>query len=158
EMIEGRSPMLIADKTAPELNSVEWNALEEILSRFEDERKRGLEVAIEEYLPASEQLRHAALFELVFTDMEYRLKGGEPARVEQYLRRFPELRCDPASELELIRAELIDRGRREPDLTLGEFLARFPEHDAKLRATWKWMNQSAPTLNRICRNCNEALP
>jgi tetratricopeptide (TPR) repeat protein len=150
--------MLIASKTAPELNSEEWGALEQILSRFEDERKRGLQPVLEDYLPAVAPLRHAALFELVFTDLEYRLKDGEPVRVEQYLHRFPELKGDPASELELIRAELIDRGRREPGLTLGEFLARFPEHEAKLRATWRWMNQSAATLDRTCRHCHEPLP
>jgi tetratricopeptide (TPR) repeat protein len=149
--------MLIASKTAPELNSDEWNAIEQILSRFEDERKRGLQPSVEDYLPASIHLRHRALFELVFTDLEYRLKDGEPARVEQYLNRFPELKGDPASELELIRAELIDRGRREPDLELDEFLARFPQHDAKLRATWKWMNHTRRSLPRACEHCHEPL-
>jgi tetratricopeptide (TPR) repeat protein len=133
--------MLTIDKAAPALSSNEWTTLEQILSRFEDERKRGLQPAVEDFLPAGEGLRHRALFELVFTDLEYRLRDGEQVRVEHYLHRFPELKSDPASELELIRAELIDRGRREPDLTLDEFLARFPEHDAKLRATWKWLNQ-----------------
>jgi tetratricopeptide (TPR) repeat protein len=150
--------MLIANKTSPELKSDEWNALEEILSRFEDERKRGLHPAVEDYLPAALHLRHKALCELVFTDLEYRLKDGEPARVEQYLTRFPELRDDPASELELIKAELIDRGRREPDLTLDEFLTRFPQHDEKLRAEWKWMNRSGATLRRACAHCHEPLP
>ena len=149
--------MPIANKTAPELSSVEWNALEQILSRFEDERKRGLQPAVEDYLPAALPLRHRVLFELVFTDMEYRLKDGEPARVEHYLDRFPELKSDPASELELIRAELIDRGRREPDLTLSEFLERFPQHGARLRATWQWMNHTAATLPRACPRCREPL-
>jgi tetratricopeptide (TPR) repeat protein len=149
--------MLIASKTAAELKSDEWNALEEILSRFEDERKRGMQPAVEDYLPAAVHLRQRALFELVFTDLEYRLKDGEPVRVEQYLNRFPELRGDPASELELIRAELIDRGRREPDLTLDEFLARFPEHDAKLRVTWIWMNRTRATLSQACAHCHRPL-
>ena len=149
--------MLIANKSAAELQSDEWNVLEEILSRFETERKRGLQPAVEDYLPAVEGLRHRALFELVCTDLEYRLKDGEPARVEQYLIRFPELKGDPASELELIRAELIDRGRREPDLELNEFLRRFPHHDKKLRATWNWLNHARATLPRVCGNCREPL-
>jgi serine/threonine protein kinase len=149
--------MLFVNKAAPELSSVDWNALEQILSRFEDERKRGLQPPLEDYLPAQEHLRQRALCELVFTDLEYRLKDGEPARVEQYLNRFPELKSDPASELELIRAELLDRARREPDLALSEFLERFPQHDASLRAAWQWMNLSGQTLSRHCPCCHERL-
>ncbi len=139
--------MSVASKVALELSSVEWAKLEQILAQFEDERKRGLAPAVEDYFPLLDHdssgrpsLRHAALFELVFTDLEYRLKDGEPVRVEQYLNRFPELKSDPEFELELIRAEMIDRGRREPDLSLDEFLARFPEHRASLCATWKRAN------------------
>ena len=128
--------MSIAHTTSPELDSGEWNTLEQILSRFEDDRKRGLRPAVEDYVPAVEPLRQSVLFELVVTELEYRLKDGEPARVEEYMSRFPELKGDASSEPELIRAELFDRVRREPDLTLDEFLARFPQHDAMLRSIW----------------------
>ena len=67
------------------------------------------------------------LLELVLTDLEYRLKGGEPARAEQYLDRFPEFKSDHTAALELIKLELLDSGRREPELTLDEFLERFPD-------------------------------
>ena len=57
---------------------------------------------LEDYLPTGNCQRRAVLLELVHTDLEYRLKDGEPARVEEYLAHFPELKGDPAAELELI--------------------------------------------------------
>ena len=46
---------------------------------------------IEDHLPVDPQLRLSALTELVHAELEFRLKRGEPARVEDYLRRFPDL-------------------------------------------------------------------
>ncbi len=149
--------MSIAIKSERGLASEDWTTLEEILTRFERERERGLDREFEDYLPSVEPLRHAVLLELVLTDLEYRLKGGEPARAEQYLDRFPELKSDQAAALELIKLELLDRGRREPDLTLDEFLARFPDFDAKLRGVWNWMNHSDCTLPRSCPRCHRSL-
>jgi hypothetical protein len=80
------------------------------------------------------------------TDLEYRLKDGEPARVEDYLNRFPELKSDPEAELELITAELRLRRRREPGLALDEFLACFPRYEAELPSTQKGMQQPTATL------------
>ena len=91
-------------------------------------------------------MRRAVLVELVHTDLEYRLKEGEPARVEEYLVRFPELKSDPEAELELITAELELRRRREPGLALDEFLARFPRYHVELLSTRKGMHQSGATL------------
>ena len=78
----------------------------------------------------------AVLLELIHTDLEYRLKDGEPARVEEYLERFPELKGDPEAELELITAELVQR-RREPALSMEEFLERFPQYRLELVSTWE---------------------
>ena len=39
----------------------------------------------------SQAARLALLVELVHVELELRLKAGEPARVEEYLRRYPEL-------------------------------------------------------------------
>jgi len=149
--------MSIAIKSERGLASEDWTTLEEILTRFESERERGLLRKFEDYLPSVEPLRQAVLLELVLTDLEYRLKGGEPARAEHYLDRFPELKSDQTAALELIKLELLDRGRREPELTLDEFLERFPDFDAKLRGVWKWMNHSDCTLSRRCPRCHRSL-
>ena len=69
---------------------------------------------------------------MVHVDLEYRLRAGEPARVEEYLARYPELTDDRAVVLDLIAAELGLRRRREPGLALDEFFLRFPDYRAEL--------------------------
>jgi hypothetical protein len=71
--------------------------------------------------------RAAALVELVHIDLELRLKAGEPARVEDYLRRHPELAGRTAVVRSLIDAEYRQRGRGGPDLGLEDYRVRFPE-------------------------------
>ena len=51
---------------------------------------------INRFLPASGPTRLPLLRELVQIDLERRLKNGEPARVEAYLKRFPELAAEPS--------------------------------------------------------------
>ena len=112
---------------------------------------------LEDYLPTDGRQRRAVLLELVHTDLEYRLKDGEPARVEEYLIRFPELKSDPAAELELITAELELRRRREPGLAIDEFLARFPHHAPELRSTRRGMHHPDATHSASwnCPQCHE---
>ena len=108
---------------------------EQVVRRFEDAWRHGPRPALEDYLPADERDRRAVLVELVHTDLEYRIKDGDPARVEEYLVRFPELKGDPAAELELITAERDLRRRREPGLAPDEFVSRFPYHRTELLST-----------------------
>jgi eukaryotic-like serine/threonine-protein kinase len=128
------------------LKSEDWAVREKVLRRFEDAWRHGPRPAIEEYLPADEGERRAVLVELVHTDLEYRLKDGEPARVEEYLDRFPELKGDPAAELELITAERDLRRRREPGLAPDEFVSRFPYHRTELLSTRRAPDLSDVTL------------
>src|SRR5438309_2279174 len=67
------------------------------------------------------------LVELVHVDLEYRLRAGEAARVEDYLARYPALANDPALILGLVAAEYGWRSRRDPDLTVADFVQRFPQ-------------------------------
>ena len=129
--------MSIAFNDPTELTTQEWAERERIIRRFEADRRRGARPDLSDYLPEGVHLRRAVLRELVHTDLEYRLKDGEPARVEEYLARFPELKGDPEAELELITAELGLRRRSEPDLAMDEFWARFPEYRADLVPTWR---------------------
>src|SRR5262249_57971683 len=70
---------------------------------FEVAWQQGQRPAIEDYLPTGHG-RRAVLLELVHTDLEYRLAAGEPARVEGYLERYPELAGDPPGLLRPIAA------------------------------------------------------
>jgi eukaryotic-like serine/threonine-protein kinase len=104
---------------------------ENVIRRFEDAWHGPERPDILAYLPTGAG-RMRLLTELVHIDLEYRLRAGESARVEEYLARFPELTDDRDIMLELVAAEHGFRRRREPGLALSEYLQRFPEYRAEL--------------------------
>jgi serine/threonine protein kinase len=61
------------------------------IAAFEKAWQRGDRPRIGESLPADPDLRKAVLLQLVCVDRELRLKAGEPANLESYLKEFPEL-------------------------------------------------------------------
>jgi hypothetical protein len=113
------------DGTAPG-TPVDDARLEDILSGFERAWQHGRRPDLDEYLPKDGPLRQTVLVELIHADLECRLKGGEPARVEEYLRRYPELGADADVVGGLIAAEHEQRRRREPGLDPAEYAQRFP--------------------------------
>src|SRR5215831_20178677 len=102
---------------AADLPPEEWLKLKQVAERFEDAWQDGRRPSIDDCLPAEGPLRRLALRELVHTDLECRLKAGEPARVEEYLHRYPELTSNPTTVLDLLRTEAVQRRRREPDFS-----------------------------------------
>src|SRR5262249_9336551 len=110
-------------------DSREWELL---VRRFERAWHQGERPVIHDYLPAGAPARAAALIELVHIDLEFRLKAGDAARVEEYLQRYPELRSDRTVVLELIESEYRLRRRREPTLMPDEFFARFLNYQEEL--------------------------
>jgi serine/threonine-protein kinase len=110
-----------------------WERREEFIRRFEAAWQQGGRPAIEDYLPPTAADRHAVLVELVHAELEYRLQAGEPARVEDYLRRYPDL-DQPAVALDLIATEFARRRRRESGLSAEEYVRRFPAYRDELRA------------------------
>src|SRR5258705_305232 len=108
-----------------------WDEFEDVIRRFEDAWQGRARPEITAYLPTGAG-RTRLLTELVHVDLEYRLRAGEAARVEDYLTRYPELGDDRAAALDLIAAEFELRRRGEPGLALGEFLRRFPQYRAEL--------------------------
>src|SRR5262245_23236259 len=80
-----------------------WRRLEAVLLRFEESWRRGERPAIDDFLPADPADRRRALVELAFTELEFRVKEGDPlARAEDYLGRYPDLADDSATAAGLI--------------------------------------------------------
>src|SRR5262249_27553515 len=102
-----------------------WQEQESILNSFETAWQGGRRPEIDAFRPAGGG-DSALLFELIQTDLEYRLKAGEAARVEEYLQRYPELGADRARLLDLLTAEYRLRRRAETDLSIAEYERRFP--------------------------------
>ena len=131
------------------LSGSAWDEFEDVIRRFEDAWQGRARPEILAYLPTGAG-RTRLLTELVHVDLEYRLRAGEPARVEEYLARYPELADDRAVVLELIAAEHEFRRRREPGLALGEFLRRFPRVPRRTAGTDRpsddrWPGRTAPS-------------
>ncbi len=116
--------------------------LERSASRFEAAWQGGERPALDDYLTGEGSVRRAQLLELVHTDLEYRLKVGEPARVEDYLRRYPELAGDRDAVVDLIAGEFALRCRWSPP-DIAEYHRRFPELGDAL-ATAAFDKQSSP--------------
>jgi hypothetical protein len=108
--------------------------LEVTLKTFDRAWRDGPRPALDDFLPAGEEMRRNALVELVHIDLEHCLKAGEPARVEGYLKRYPDLAQESAVVLELIEREMELRQRQEPNLGAQEYLDRFPDYRACLSA------------------------
>src|SRR5262245_9378626 len=113
------------------LSGSPWDQFEDVIRRFEDAWQGRSRPEILAYLPAGAG-RTRLLTELAHIDLEYRLRAGEAARVEEYLARYPELTDDRVVVLGLIAAEHEFRRRLEPGLTLSEFFRRFPQYRAEL--------------------------
>jgi hypothetical protein len=119
--------------------------LEEAVRRFEDAWRRGEAPRVEDYLPVDGPLRQKALIELVHADLECRLKAGEPARVESYLERFPELGHEDGVLLSLAAAEFELRRRQEPGLEVAEYRRRFHQCQDELAARLESYSPLSPT-------------
>jgi predicted Ser/Thr protein kinase len=101
----------------------------ELLGRFDSLWHAGQRPDLDEFLSTCpEGQRLVVLIELVHSDLEFRLRAGEPARVEDYLGRYPELTARPSAVRDLIAAEFRQRARMDAALDAGEYVRRFPEH------------------------------
>jgi serine/threonine protein kinase/tetratricopeptide (TPR) repeat protein len=103
------------------------------LQRFEDAWRAGATPAIDDFLPTQSEAQKEALLELVHTDLEYRLRSGEHARVEDYLARYQAIATDRDAVLDLMATEFEQR-QRLTGPTVEEYLDRFPEYRAELLA------------------------
>jgi serine/threonine protein kinase len=102
--------------------------LKDLVRQFEVDRRRGVRGEIGDYLPAAELLRTRALIELIHIDLELRLKEGQAARVEEYLKRYPQLGADAGVVVDLIVAEYGLRRPGDDAPSVSDYVARFPQY------------------------------
>ncbi|MFN4260299.1 MAG: WD40 repeat domain-containing serine/threonine protein kinase [Gemmataceae bacterium] len=102
------------------------------LRRFEAAWQNGARPTVDDFLPAEEPLRGQVLGELVHIDLERRLKAGEASRLEDYLRRYPELEQNQQAALSLIVAEYRLRRQQDPRVDAASYEQRFPAYQEQL--------------------------
>jgi serine/threonine protein kinase/formylglycine-generating enzyme required for sulfatase activity len=101
----------------------------ELLGRFTSSLNRQ-RPSIDDFLASCpHDQRSEVLDVLVHAELVCRLRAGEPARVEDYLTRYPEIADRPFVVADLVAAELRLR-RGEPGHDPAEYTRRFPQHAA----------------------------
>lgn len=118
-----------------ELSDDDWVTLEAIADRFAVAWRRGDRPQLVHFLPAG-ATRLPFLIELVHTELELRLKAGEPVRVEEFLQAYPELAAEPTAVFGLIKAEWELRRRIEPAVALAGYRGRFPAFADAIADGW----------------------
>src|SRR5919204_6563476 len=73
------------------------------------------------------------LIEEVCQEQRQRWQAGERLRVEEYLRRYPELAADTACAVELVFHEILLSTERGETPQLHEYAQRFPQLVPQLR-------------------------
>jgi serine/threonine protein kinase len=96
------------------LSSVQRVEVEDRIEAFERAWQKGERPAIAEHLPADPLVRRSVLVELVHIDLELRSKAGEAARIESYLKQFPELVNDSECFAEIIRVDSAEDKSERP--------------------------------------------
>jgi formylglycine-generating enzyme required for sulfatase activity/tRNA A-37 threonylcarbamoyl transferase component Bud32 len=120
-----------------DLPSAALDRLEVAVRAFEDAWQQGKRPAIDAALPAPGPERRAVLIELIHVDLECRLRAGQPVRVEHYLKKYSELKADTALVIDFLVKEERFRRAREPQLTVDEYVQRFPALKEALQARWQ---------------------
>lgn len=85
-------------------------------------------------------------------EFEYRLKAGDPIRVEDYRRDYPELADDASVVVELAAVEFAVRARSEV-VDPEAFLGRFPQHRDQLASRLKRPSQQRARRLLMRLNC-----
>jgi WD40 repeat protein len=109
-----------------------WAAHEALIKRFENAWREEPRPGIDDFLPENEPDRTWVLFELVHIDLEFRLRHGQPARLEDYLERYPGLEENREAFLDLIVTEFGLRRVAQAGAWPEEYLLRFPQFQNEL--------------------------
>jgi WD40 repeat protein/predicted Ser/Thr protein kinase len=109
-----------------DLSSPDRQALDGWLAEFDRSWDEDRLAGLVRRLPLAGPLRSLALGELVRRDLERHWQNGRPARLETYLRLYPELGTPDTVAPSLIQAEYAARHRWGDRPPWEEFLRRFP--------------------------------
>ncbi len=143
--------MLSESESAPPAGPEDASDLIRIVEEFEDAWQQRRAPDIDRSLAGAGPARPAVLRRLVHVDLEYRLKAGEPRRVESYLERYPELASDRAAVVELLAAEFDLRRRDESELAAEDYLRRFPQYQPEIQDRLRTTPEPAPRPAALAR-------
>ncbi len=145
-------------ETRESIDDQDSSWLEPIVESFERAWKEGRRPEIEQFLADENGRGSVVLRELVHTDLEYRHKAGEDARIEDYLQRFPLLAQSSRCVVDLIVTDFERRRRKDSNYTLDQCCARFPQYRDDLLATAKLRSsEMTPRVRLCCPQCRHRM-
>jgi serine/threonine-protein kinase len=95
--------------------------------------RRGDRPDVAAFLAEAGPLAPGAVAAVLRVDQRQRWQAGERVPAEDYLRRYPDLRGQPETAVDLVFNEFLLRERLGERPDAGEYLARFPEYADTLR-------------------------
>jgi formylglycine-generating enzyme required for sulfatase activity len=111
----------------------EEDELRQLVGHFKRAALEAGPAALEQFLPpAGDRLRALALREFVKADLEIGWQQGRRPLLENYLKRYPELREQPGAVAELLCEEFRVRHRLGDQPALLDYRGRFPAQFASL--------------------------
>ena len=134
-----------------------WQQLEPILLAFEDAWANDQTPELDAFLrEGNSDSRMELLVELVMIDFEHRCQRSQPVNLDEYLKRFPELRHDQKTLGAFIQQEFRLRKKFGSFPTKAEIDSRFGE-DSTAQQIWNKISQTPatsidPTELRISTN------
>ncbi|HEV3021455.1 MAG TPA: hypothetical protein VGX76_03275, partial [Pirellulales bacterium] len=141
-----------------QLNSADWQHLENLADSLEEAWKQGASVDIKKFLPpAGTPGRAIILLELIKTDLECRWRHGQSVTLEYYLEKFP----DDLGSLHVLPSALIYEEYRVRHLhgdrpSLQQYKTRFPKQFPEVERLVE--QQSSPTDETQAPSATPATP
>ncbi len=86
--------------------NVDSNLVDKVIYQFEKVFKEGKNPNPDDYLKGEGLTRWRLLMELLHSDLELRLRAGQPVKVADYLARYPELAKFPNEVIVLLETEI----------------------------------------------------
>lgn len=140
------------------LASAVWSACEDRIQAFEEAWRQGQTPEIDDFVSVSDPARKELLIELICVDLEFRLKAGEPVRVQAYFEKYSELPADRRAVLELIEAEHNLRRRLGEEVRLDEYRSRFPDYFDELFESLRFDERDTRTSKGLSATTASAAP
>jgi serine/threonine protein kinase len=109
----------------------------ECLTAFTETLQQSPDNTLETFLEARPSSDRSELAALIAIDLRHQISAGRPCRIEDYLRRFPELKTDDECVLDLIYAEYCERRQHDSAAAPQEYYHRFPDYHKSLERLFR---------------------
>ena len=120
--------------------------IHQAVRRFEKAFRAGKKPAVEDYVAGDGPDRWHLILELVHSDLELRLRAGEPVALADYLTRFPGLAHFPNELAAVLETEVGFHIRAGRAPVLAEYEARHPHLGRRVRDVFRRVGSAPPDV------------